>query len=178
MAIFDRFKKGNAADGSGKGQRDGISSDGSDKDDGLPVYVMRSEKKLDKVLFLDLLRLMKSHDLRASIGVFSNTVDNFKKETGLVINKGIVPKKIVAYLQEMRMGHIEKALTYTKTTEPDEDGVYSIDDKLAGQFNLPADIIFIPIFSATRATMGVILVASNTIGERAQLVGKIRKAIK
>lgn len=176
MSLFDRFKKGKAGESAFFEQRK--TSDAGGGKDALPPHLVRSEKKLDKGLFIDLLRVMKSHDLKASVGVFSNTTDNFKKETGLVINKGIVSKKIVAYLHEMRLSHIERALDFVKSREPDLDGFYSIDDQLAGKFNIPSDCVIYPIFSSSRAELGVILVARKSMGDLAQLVGKIKKLIR
>ncbi len=178
MSLFDRFKKGAKAETAYFDQRKGDVRDADGQAEILPSYLAQSGKKLDKGLFIDLLRTMKTHDLKASVGVFSNTTDNFKKEAGLVINKGIVPKKIVAYLHEMRLNHIEKALSHVKAIEPDTDGFYSIDDKLAGNLNLPADVVIYPIFSSSKIEMGVILVARCAIGDRKKLVGKIKKTIK
>lgn len=176
MSLFDRFKKDRKAESAYFDQRNG---DGEGKGGPvLPPYLSQSEKKLDKGLFIDLLRAMKNHDLKASVGVFSNTTDNFKKDTGLVINKGVVPKKIVTYLQDMRMNHIEMALEHVKTTDPDRDGFFSIDDHLAGRLNLPADVVIYPVFSSTRTDMGLILVAGKAIGNLPQLVAKIKKLIK
>lgn len=178
MAIFDRFIKGKKAESSYFTQRKG-SPDGEagQQGDSLPQHLLRSGKKIDKGLISSLLRTMKAHDPQASIGVFSNTTDNFKKETGLMINKGILSKKIVAYLHEMRMQNIEAALTYVKTTQPDAEGFFIPDDRLAGRLNLPTDVVIFPVFSGTRANLGLIVVAKKSIGDRSQLVSKLRKAV-
>ena len=78
----------------------------------------------------------------------------------------------------MRMQNIEAALTHVKTTEPDAEGFFVLDDRLAGRLNLPADVVAFPVFSGTRTDLGLILVAKKSIGNRSQLVGKIRKAVK
>jgi len=176
MSILDRFKKGTKAESTYFEQRKG--DEGSQRADVLPPYLARTEKKLTKDLFIDLLRLMKSHDLKASVGVFANTTDNLKKETGLVINKGVVPKKIVSYLQEMRMTHIEQTLKYVRETEPDRDGFYSIDDRLAARLNLPADVMIFPVFSATRTDLGLFLVARQGAADLPRLTAKLKKQIR
>ena len=177
MAIFDRFTKGKNSVSSYFSKNEETPGQGK-KEGSLPSHLLRSGKKIDNGLFVELLRVLKSHDLKGSIGVFSNTKDNFKKDAALMINKGVVSKKIVAYLQDIRIQHIEKALTYVTTTEPDADGFYTIDDRLAGNLNLPADVVVFPVFSGTRANLGLILVASKTIGNRSQLAAKIRKTVK
>ncbi|MFH2131442.1 MAG: hypothetical protein ABIK68_13790 [bacterium] len=179
MSIFDRFTKGKKAESAYFEQKKGSPNDsGGSREESLPGHLPRSGKKLDKALISGLLRTLKSHDLKASIGVFSNTTDSFKKETGLMINKGIVSKKIIAYLQEMRMSNIEAALSHVRSTEPDVEGFYTIDDRLAGKLNLPADVVIFPVFSSTNADLGLILVARKGIPDKAKLAGKIRKAIK
>ncbi len=95
-----------------------------------------------------------------------------------MINKGVVSKKIAAYLQEMRMQHIEKALSYVITAEPDADGFFTLEDRLAGTLNLPTDVVVFPVFSGTRSNLGLILVANKSIGDRSQLAMKIRKTVK
>jgi hypothetical protein len=177
MAIFDRLTKGKNSVSSYFTQNKETAGEGK-QGDSLPSHLLRSGKKIDNGLFVELLRVLKSHDLKASIGVFSNTKDNFKKDAALMINKGVVSKKIVAYLQDMRLQHIEKALTYVQTAEPDTDGFFMLDDRLAGNFNLPADVVVFPVFSGSRANLGLILVATKNIGNRSQLAGKIRKIIK
>ena len=179
MAIFDRFTKGKKSGSSDFSQNsDSPGNEAGKQEDSLPSYLLRSEKKIDLGLISGLLRTLKSHDLKACVGVFSNTTDNFKKETGLMINKGVVSKKIASYLQEMRMQHIEKALSYIKTTEPDADGFFALEDRLAGSLNLPTDVVIFPVFSGTRTNLGLFLVANKSIGNRSQLAGKIRKAVK
>lgn len=179
MSLFGRLTKGKQAESKYFDQRVGDEANEAEKkEEGFPKYIPLCNKKIGKDLFVELFRLMKSHDIKATIGIFANSVDNIEKRTGIMINKGIVSQKIAAYLQQTRLRHIEEALQTVKANPPNSNRFYLIDDRQATNMNMPADVLLYPIFSRSNNSLGMILVFRKTLGKKSKLINKIEKIIK
>jgi len=179
MSLFSRFTKGKQAETKYFDQR--VADDAPEKEVkevGFPGYLTLSNQRLDKDLFVDIFRLMKSHDLESTIGVFANSVDNIEKRTGIMINKGIISQKIVAYLQQTRLYNIEEALRMVKANPPNVDSFYQINDRQATNMNMPADVLLYPVFSRLNNNLGMVLVFKKTLTKKIKFINKLEKVIK
>jgi len=137
----------------------------------------KTASRINKDLFVELLRVMKTHDLRASIAIFANTTDNINLSTGIMINKGYVSKKIVSYMQEMKLKNVDDALRVIRSSQADDFGFHAIDDKTAGQLNVPADVVLYGIESKINKEHGIVLVFHKSIQDREELRAKISAAL-
>ena len=135
--------------------------------------IAKTGRRVNKDMFVDLLRVMKSHDLRGAIAIISNTTDNINLSTGIMINKGYISKKIIAYLHEMKLRHVDDALRTIRSGKPDDFGFHTIDDKTAGLINVPADVILYGIESTINKDHGLVLVFHKSVQDREELRAKI-----
>ncbi len=135
------------------------------------------DRMIKKDLIAELLKLMKSHDVSSSIVVLANTVDNALHKPGIMINKGYIPKKIVSYLQNISIREIEEALKIVKSSDPDENGFYQIDEQTATKLNLPLGCMLLGIMHHIKKEFGVVLVLKQNLKDREKFVKKVKKII-
>lgn len=136
------------------------------------------KRRINKDLFVEVLRAMKSHDLGATVAVFANTTDNINKGTGVMINKGSMPQKIVTYLQETKLEHIEDALQHMNSEKPDKNGFYFVEDKLAAKLNVPANVMLYGIQYGTKGDFGMVLVFKKILKKPKDFIDKLNKTLR
>jgi hypothetical protein len=136
-----------------------------------------SDRMIKKDLISELLKAMKSHDMNASIMVMANTTDNALHKSGIMINKGYMPKKIVSYLQNVSIHEIEQAISIIKKDDPDEDGYYIIDEPTAAKLNLPLGCMILGIIHHMKKEFGVALVLKQNLKDKAKFAKKVKKII-
>ena len=137
----------------------------------------KTDRRINKDMFVEVLRVMKAHDLRGAIAIISNTTDNINLATGIMINKGYVTKKIISYLQEIKLRHVDDALKIIRKGQADDFGFHTINDKTAGMLNVPADVILYGIESKIKREYGMVLVFKNTVQNRKELRDKISSVL-
>ncbi|MCP4755663.1 MAG: hypothetical protein GY866_32770 [Proteobacteria bacterium] len=152
--------------------------EGGRSDEKIPGWIHLSDRIINKDLYVGLFRLMKQHDANATISIFANTTDTIRKETGIMINKGQMPIKIISYLQNTRLNHLDTAFKMVKQNPPDGAGFFLIEDRVAAKLNLPANVLIYPILHKTKSEFGMILVFKKTLKDRGELAKKIIKAIR
>jgi hypothetical protein len=175
MALFDRFIKNKKAESRYFDQRKTEEPEVTAA--ATPSHLCLANRRLDKGLIVDLLRLAKKHDVRGTVAIYANTTSGIKKETGIMINKGIVSQKIVAYLQETRLQQIEEGLKIARDRIPDDDGFITIDDQMAQRMNLPSGVVVFPVFSRIRTELGMMLIMRKSVENRRELAKQIVKLI-
>jgi hypothetical protein len=137
-----------------------------------------SERIINKTLLTELLKLMRNHDINATVTLLANTIDSGSRKAGIMINKGYIPKRIVNYLQNINMRNIEDAIKLIRTGQPDEDGFFRVDESTAANLNLPLGCMLLGIFHHLKQEFAVILVLKTTLKNRQEFVGKVKKLIK
>ena len=135
--------------------------------------IAKTDRRINKDMFVDLLRVMKAHDLRGAIAIFSNTTDNINLATGIMINKGYISKKIISYMHEMKLRHVDDALRTIRSGKPDDFGFHAIDDKTAGLLNVPTDVVLYGVESKINKDHGLVLVFAKSVQGREELRSKI-----
>lgn len=135
--------------------------------------IAKTSRRINKDMIVDLLRVMKSHDLRGSIAIFSNTTDNINLGTGIMINKGYISKKIISYLHEVKLRNIDDAMKAIRSGKPDDYGFHAIDDKTATRLNVPADVVLYGIESKINREHGMVLIFHKSVQDREELRTKI-----
>jgi hypothetical protein len=175
MALFDKLIKNKKAETRYFDQR---KADGPEGMPAIPSHLCLSNRKFNKDLFIELLRTLKKHDLKGTVAIYANTTNETGKATGIMINKGIVSQKIVAYLQETRLQHIEEGLKIVREGTPDEDGFFTIEDQQAKRMNLPSGVVVFPIISRTRTEFGLLLIVKKSVEKRRDLVKRIVKLVR
>ena len=136
-----------------------------------------SDRMINKDLMTELLKTMKNHDVSSSIVVLANTIDNTVRKAGIMINKGYIPKKIVAYLKNISIAEIEEAIKIVKTEDPDQNGFYSIDEQTATRLNLPLGCMLLGILHHMKREFGLVLVLKENLKDRQEFVDKVKKII-
>ena len=116
--------------------------------------------------------------MSSSVVALANTLDNSAWHTGVMINKGYMPKKIVAYLQGITLNEIERAISIVKSAEPDKTGFFPIDEHNAAQLNLPLGCMILGVIHHMKPEFGIVLVAKTSLKDKAKFVAKIQKMIK
>ena len=134
-----------------------------------------SDRLINKDLLAELLKTMRSHDNSATVVVLANTTDNATRRPGIMINKGYVPKKIVSYLQKIKMNEIEAAIKLVQSGEPDANGFHPVDERMATNLNLPLGCMILGIFHRMKREFGVILVLKTNLKDKKKFVTKIKK---
>lgn len=170
MALLDIVKK-KKKDLLNKSKRDPADDASADRP------FAKTERRMNKDMFVDLLRVMKTHDLRGAIAIFSNTTDNINLATGIMINKGYISKKIISYMQEMKLRNVDEALRYVRSDKPDDFGFHTPNDKTAGLLNVPADVMLYGVESKINRDHGLILVFHKSVQNREELRSKISQVL-
>lgn len=141
------------------------------------VPYLQSDRLVNKDLLADLLKAMRNHDVSSGVAVLGNTTDSITRHAGIMINKGYIPKKIVSYLQNIRLRQIEDALSLIKNQDPDNDGYYKIDEGTAGHLNLPLGCMIVGIVHKLKKEFGVILVVKTALKGKRDFMNKVVKLI-
>lgn len=173
MSIFSKFFREGRAEREYFKQRKAEEADG-----GLPAYLRVSERRITKDLLVDLMRVMKSHDTRGTVAILSNSIDNVSKETGIMLNKGIMPQKIIAYLQDIRLANINAAIELFKKSKPNFEGCYFFESPVAAKLNLPAGVVVYPIFGVKRPDLVMMMVFKKSVENKKELIKQLNKTIK
>ncbi|MBU2510902.1 hypothetical protein KJ966_06175 [bacterium] len=173
MALFNLFNKSLKGENQYFQQRKVDSAPEVKKE--TPYLI--SDQKLTKDLLANCLKIMRNHDVKATVAVMANTTDTMTHQAGIMINKGYIPKKIVSYLQNITIREIESAIKLVKTELPDEDGFYPIDERTASMLNLPLGCMLCGIIHHLKSEFGIILVLKTNLKEKDEFLKKIKKLI-
>ncbi len=179
MSLFDMFRKSGKAEqkyfeSRAAGERPEAEPEARPRSRSLPTC----DRRINKDLFVELLKIMKTHDAKSTISIIANTTDGVSKATGNMINKGFLPRKIVAYLQQINMHHVDDALSFAKSSTPDEYDFYVVDDKTAARLNLPLGVVLYPLENRMNRHFGMVLVFKKALKNRKKLRIAISKVIK
>lgn len=180
MALFNRFSKKLKGENKYFSQRKSDTPEGSEA----PVEVVKQEYCLscdyliNKDLIADVFKLLRNHDGKAAVALFSNTTDNTLRQTARMINKGYVPQKIVGYLQNVSIREIERAMQITRDQQPDSDGFLPIDEQTAARLNLPLGCMILGIVHHLKKDFGMILVMKTSMKDKAEFKKKLLKRIR
>lgn len=175
MALFKMFNKKVRAEDKYFSQRKGDEKR-EDEPAVLEKYLI-CRRMINKDLMVELLKTLKNHDTSSTVAVLANTTDNKQQYAAIMLNKGYMPKKIVSYLQGIRIYEIQDAIKIVKTRDPDPDGFYQIDEGTAAKLNIPKNCMLCGMIHHIKREFGVVLVLKNSTKDKAELMKKIRKLV-
>ncbi len=143
-----------------------------------PDTSLISERILNKSLLIELLKLMRNHDVGATVTLLANTIDSTSRKAAIMINKGYIPKRIVTYLQNINMHNIDDAIKLVQSGQSDEEGFVAVDDRTASKLNLPLGCMLLGIFHHLKKEFAVVLVLKTSLKDKQKFVDKVRILIK
>ncbi|MBU3915760.1 hypothetical protein KKA14_09520 [bacterium] len=173
MALFGKIKKKKSAETEYFKQR----KTDSEPNNTQSTETLLSDRLIEKNLFVDLLQQMRTHDVKSTVAVLANTTDNVRHSAAVMINKGYIPKKIVTYLQDIRLKEIEEALKTVNVEKPDQNGFHLVNDRLAAKLNLPLGCMLLGIRHRMQKEFGIILVLKQTLKDPDLFVKKAKATI-
>ncbi|MCG8335733.1 MAG: hypothetical protein MJE63_14540 [Proteobacteria bacterium] len=178
----NKYFKSRVADARQEGDSDEPKADSKPKpvsrSESREQFPLISERIINKTLLTELLKLMRNYDVQSTVTVLANTLDTNARKAAIMINKGYIPKRIVAYLQNINMRNIEDSIKLARNASAEENGFVSVDERTAANLNLPLGCMLLGIYHHLKDEFAVVLVAKTSLKDKEKFVEKVRETIR